>query len=89
MNSDLGDDPREEDDFPRQGWLASMPKRSLTRIFALLALLAGIFYLRTRTTSIAAWLSEALRVEVGAGAPPSPVKVRLAAPSRPSDGSTP
>ena len=40
---------QDEDEIPRQGILAAMPKRTFYRVVLLLAALAGIIYLRQRT----------------------------------------
>jgi hypothetical protein len=52
--------PDHDDEIPRQGFWASMPKRSLARVLVLLAMLAGIIYLRQRTGSIAGCMANTL-----------------------------
>jgi len=54
--------PSQEDEIPRQGLLANMPKRSLSRVILLLAALGGIVYLRQRTSSIAGCMADAFRI---------------------------
>lgn len=49
----------DEDEIPRRGLLSSMPKRTFYRVVLLLAMLAGIIYLRQRTASIAGCMSNA------------------------------
>jgi len=85
LDSDDHEPAREEDDFPRKGWRAFIPKRTLGRVLMLLAALAAIIYLREKTGAIAGCMSDAFR----APAPTSPasVKVRLAPPGRPLDAS--
>jgi hypothetical protein len=58
----------ERDEIPRRSLLSAMPKRTFFRVVVLLAALAGIIYLRERTSSIASCMSTAFRIE----APPSP-----------------
>jgi len=64
LSSAPEDDARSggEDEIPRQGFLAAMPKRTLSRVVVLLAALAGIIYLRQRTNSIAGCMADAFRV---------------------------
>ena len=82
----------EDDELRRQGWLASVPKRTIMRALLLMAALAGILYLRGKTAAIAGCMSDAFRAPVTQPAPPSqsssgPARVRLAPPSRPPDTS--
>lgn len=58
----------EPDEIPHRSLLSAMPKRTFFRVVVLLAALAGIIYLRERTSSIASCMSTAFRIE----APPSP-----------------
>jgi hypothetical protein len=51
-----------EDELPRQGILATLPKRTLSRVVILLAALAGIVYLRQRTSLIAGCMANAFLV---------------------------
>jgi hypothetical protein len=71
---------RREDVIPRQGFLTTMPKRSLSRVVLLLAALAGIIYLRQRTGSIAGCMADAFRVSpaVEPTRSSAPVKVHVA-----------
>ena len=59
MSGEGEDRPGPEDEIPRQGFWASMPKRTLSRVLILLAMLAGIIYLRQRTGTIAGCMSNA------------------------------
>jgi hypothetical protein len=77
----------EEDKIPRQGWLATMPKRSMSRMVILLAALAGIIYLRGRTSWIAGCMSDTFRAPAPPALPSAPFKVRVALPSRSVDAS--
>jgi hypothetical protein len=63
------------DPLPRQSIWAHIPKRSLSRVLLLLALLAGILYLRKQATTIAGCMSDAFRVPAA-----EPAGVRLKAP---------
>lgn len=62
--------PERDDSSPRGGSWASLPKRNLSRAVLLLAMLAGILYLRQRTGSIADCMSKTFQapasVESGA-----------------------
>jgi hypothetical protein len=51
-----------EDELPRQGILATLPKRTLSRVVLLLAALAAIVYLRQRTSLIAGCMANAFLV---------------------------
>jgi hypothetical protein len=62
MNPEPEEQPPSDEELPRQGFWAAMPKRSLTRVLLLLALLAGILYLRPRTVTIAGCMDNAFRV---------------------------
>jgi len=66
--------PDEEDEIPRQGFWSAVPKRSLSRVLVLLAMLAAIIYLRQRAGSLAACMSESFRAP-----PPAPAGVRVKA----------
>ena len=59
MSTEREDRPGSDDEIPRQGFWASMPKRTLSRVLISLALLAGILYLRQRTGAIAGCMSNA------------------------------
>jgi hypothetical protein len=75
-------EPDRKDEFPRRSLWATLPKRSVSRVLLLLAMLAAILYLRQRAGSIATCMSEAFRAPL----PPSPgVRVRLS-PARSPDG---
>jgi hypothetical protein len=88
LSVDSGDDnrPNPEDEIPRQGLLAAMPKRTLYRVVLLLAGLGGIIYLRQRTASIANCMSDAFRLP-----PPAersgPIKARVVLPPDPLEES--
>ena len=73
----------DEDEIPRQGLLAAMPKRTFYRVALLLAALAGIIYLRQRTSSIASCMSDAFRIPPTADQKrsPSSVKARVLLPT--------
>jgi hypothetical protein len=58
---------KDDEEIPRQSVLSAMPKRTLYRVVLLLAALAGILYLRQRTSSIAGCMSSAFQAP-----PPSP-----------------
>lgn len=64
MSVDRKDEDRlsGEDEIPRQGILATLPKRTLSRVVILLAALAGIVYLRQRTSLIAGCMANAFLV---------------------------
>ena len=64
MSLDPEDDnrPNPDDEIPRQGFMSTMPKQSLYRVVLLIAMLAGILYLRQRTGSIAGCMADAFRV---------------------------
>ncbi len=74
MTSEPERPPDEKDQIPRQGFWAAVPKRSLSRVLILLALLAAIIYLRQRAGAIAACMSEAFRAP-----PPAQPGVRVKA----------
>jgi hypothetical protein len=69
--------PDEDDKLPRQGFFAGMPKRSLSRVLILLALLAGILYLRQRAGSIANCMSDAFHAPPPTQRSATPLKVRV------------
>jgi hypothetical protein len=75
----------EDAELPRQGLLAAMPKRTLYRVALLLAALAGIIYLRQRTTSIASCMSDAFRLPppMEQRAPSSSIRARVVLPATP------
>lgn len=76
MRSDEEQPSGPDDPLPRrQGFWANVPKRSLSRVLLLLALLAGILYLRQQATTIAGCMSDAFRVPAS-----RPAGVRLKAP---------
>ena len=68
-----------EDELPRQGILATLPKRTLSRVVLLLAALAGIIYLRQRTSLIAGCMANAFLVSpaVEPMRPSAPIKARV------------
>ncbi|MBN2576891.1 MAG: hypothetical protein JXP73_20175 [Deltaproteobacteria bacterium] len=76
MNSERDEPPEDDDAMPRQGFWAAMPKRSVSRVLLLLALLAGILYLRQRTAAIAGCMENAFR----AAPPAQPEGVRIEKP---------
>jgi len=59
MSPEGEDQPGQDDELPRQGFWATMPKRTLTRVLVLLAALAGIIYLRQHTGSISGCMADA------------------------------
>lgn len=75
----IEDDERSklEAEIPRHGFLAAMPKRSLSRILLLLAALAGIVYLRQRTGAIAGCMADTFRVGLPPERPSPTVKARI------------
>jgi hypothetical protein len=79
----------EDEEIPRRGILASMPKRTFYRVVVLLAALAGIIYLRQRTVAIASWLSDAFRVAPSAQQSTLPVKARIELPVKLPEKSLP
>ena len=81
--------PSGNDKIPRQGLLLAIPKRTFTRVLLLLAALAGILYLRQRTSAIAGCMSDAFRIPPPASrtAAPSSIKARVVLPARPPDAS--
>jgi hypothetical protein len=76
--------PGPDDEIPKRGFWSNLPKRSVSRILILLALLAGIVYLQQRAGAVAGCMSDAFRAP-GPAQPPT-VRVRLASP-QPLDGS--
>ena len=91
MSVDPEDDhlPNPDDEIPRQGFLSTMPKQSLYRVVLLIAMLAGILYLRQRTGSIAGCMADAFRVSP-AGEPTqssAPIRVRVVLPNDPPENS--
>ena len=76
----------DEDEIPRQGLLAAMPKRTFYRVALLLAALAGIIYLRQRTSSIASCMSDAFRLQppMEQRSPSSSIRARVMLPAAPS-----
>jgi hypothetical protein len=75
MSPDQEREPAEQAEIPRQGFWAALPRRSLSRVLLLLAMLVGILYLRQRAASIAACMSQAFLAPA-----PQPPGVRLKAP---------
>jgi hypothetical protein len=80
---------QDEDEIPRQGILAAMPKRTFYRVVLLLAALAGIIYLRQRTASIAGCMASAFSIPASAEprAAPDSIRARVVLPSAPSEKS--
>jgi hypothetical protein len=76
----------DEEEIPRQGLLAAMPKRTFYRVALLLAALAGIIYLRQRTASIASCMSNAFRLPppMEQRSPSSAIRARVMLPADPS-----
>jgi hypothetical protein len=58
MSSEPEREPCDADEIPRVGFWAAMPKRTLSRVFILLALFVAIVYLQRRAGSIAAFMSD-------------------------------
>jgi hypothetical protein len=74
----------QDEDVPRQGLLASVPRRAVYRVLVLLAALAGILYLRQQTGSIASCMSQAFVAPAPAPAPtptPGPVRANIKPPA--------
>jgi hypothetical protein len=78
--------PSPDDEIPRQGLLSAIPKRTFFRVVVLLAALAGILYLRQRTSSIASCMSDAFRIPAPVKPPhaPSSIKARVVLPTDPA-----
>jgi hypothetical protein len=87
MQTEDDQPPAEKYEIPRQGFFASMPKRSLSRILILLAALVGIIYLQQRTHFIAGCMADAFRAPVSAESPSTTMKARVVLPSEWKDGS--
>jgi uncharacterized membrane protein len=87
--SEKGDRPSQkvDDEIPRQGLLATMPKRTFYRVVLLLAALAGIIYLRQRTSAIAGWMASAFNIPPAAEhrAAPTTIKARVLLPTDSSE----
>lgn len=75
----------DEDEIPRQGLLATMPKRTFYRVVVLLAALGGIIYLRQRTAWIAGCLSDSFRLPSPAANRSAPIRARVVLPSDPQE----
>jgi hypothetical protein len=78
---------KDEAEIPRQSIFAAMPKRTFYRVVLLLAALAGIIYLRERTSSIAGCMSTAFNLPPP-GQPrvvPESIKARVVLPAHSSD----
>ena len=78
---------RDGDEEPRRGFFASMPRGTVTRVFILLALLAGVVLLQRRAGAIAGCMNQTfmLRQPHGAGAAGdasarAPIHVRVRVP---------
>jgi hypothetical protein len=79
---------RDDDEKPRKGFLASLPRRSVARIFLLLAMLAGILILRHQASAIAGCMNQALmppppratHESRGDASAPGPIRVRVQVP---------
>jgi hypothetical protein len=82
MKRDGQDDlnAKELDEVPRKSFLAVMPKRSFSRIFMLLAALAGIIYLRQKTSVVAGCMGEAFTAPARSSTP-STIRGRVTIPS--------
>ena len=80
---DDDDRPNQQDEIPRQGILSGIPKRTFSRVVLMLALLAGIIYLRQRTGSIASCMASAFSIPPPAepSKAPTPMKVRVVLPT--------
>jgi hypothetical protein len=72
-------EPDRDDGIPRRSLWASFPKRSLARVFLLLAMLTVILYLRERAGSIATCMAEAFHAP-----PPAEPGVRVRWPALPA-----
>jgi hypothetical protein len=86
MRSDEEHQPEPDDEIPRQGFWANLPKRSLSRVVLLLALLAGILYLQQRTGTIASCMSDAFHAPPPASSPTVRLKTPGELPARSVDG---
>ena len=49
---------RDGDEEPRRGWFATMPRGTVTRVFILLVLLAGVVVLQHKASAIAGCMNE-------------------------------
>ena len=67
------------DEVPSKSFWSLLPKRSFTRILMLLAALAGIIYLRQKTTTVAGFMGEAFR-EPNKASAMSTIRGRVAIP---------
>ena len=86
MSPEQEEEPGRQEEIPRRSFWDSMPKRSLSRVLILLALLAGIIYLRQRTGWIAGCMENAFRMPPPAQ-PGARVKAPVLLPPRPSEKS--
>jgi hypothetical protein len=77
LSVDPEDDPSRKDEIPHQGFLTAMPKRSVYRVVLLLAMLAGILYLRQKTGSISGCMANSLAPAVAPIRSSGPVKARV------------
>ncbi|MGD0836489.1 MAG: hypothetical protein ABSB49_07585 [Polyangia bacterium] len=68
---------RDPDNAQRRRSLATIPRRTVSRVLVLVAALLGILYLRERTSAIAGCMSDAFRAPAPAGAAREPARVRL------------
>jgi hypothetical protein len=85
MRSDQEDRRGPDEEIPRRGFWANLPKRSLSRVLLLLAMLAVIIYLQRRTGAIAGCVAGAFRAPTGAQHPPTVrLKAPAGAPARPA-----
>lgn len=85
MRSDQEDPPKHDEEIPRQGFWANLPKRSLSRVLLLLAMLAVILFLQRRTGAIAGCVADAFRAPAGTQQPPTVrLKAPAGAPARPA-----
>lgn len=79
--------PQREDENPRQGFLTTMPKRSFYRVVLLLAMLAGILYLRQQAGSMAGCMANALGPALAPTQSAAPVRARVMIPPDLQEGS--
>jgi hypothetical protein len=88
MNSEISPEPERRDEPPRRSFWSLLPRRSLSRVLILLAMLAGILYLRQRTGSIAACMADAFHAPPPAASGVR-VKLRVALPIDAGEKPTP
>ncbi len=81
-------EPRNGDEELRRGFLATLPRGSITRVFILLALLAGVVVLQRRASAIAGCMNQTFMLPQPRAAGPAagdasargPIRVRVQVP---------